>query len=139
MSLFKIFDVAGSGMAAQGVRLNVTASNLANAGSVASSAGDAYRAKNPIFAAVQQNQLSIRENANIAVRVDRIVENNRPIAREYQPGNPMANEDGFVFLSNVKPIEEMVNMMSASRSFQNNIEIMNTTKELMLRTLTMGQ
>ena len=110
MSMFKIFDTAGSGMAAQSLRLNTVASNLANAESVSSTQQGAYRAKEPLFAAVKQ-------------RVE----------------GAMADANGYVYGSNVNPVDELVNMISASRSYQNNVEVMNTTKQLMLKTLTLGQ
>lgn len=137
MSLFKIFDVAGSGMSAQSVRLNVVASNLANADNVSSSEANAYRAKQPIFEALYG--VARGEGTNIdGVKVNSIVESTAPIQPRYMPGNPLANEKGFVYGSNVNPIEEMVNMISASRSYQNNVEVLNTSKQMLIRTLTLG-
>ncbi|MEM6639217.1 MAG: flagellar basal body rod protein FlgC [Pseudomonadota bacterium] len=137
MSLFRIFDVAGAGMNAQQVRLNVTASNVANAESVSGSADSAYRARQPVFRPFAEWMTG--QNDMPTVRVDGITESRAPIASRYSPDHPLANEEGYIFTSNVNAIEEMVNMLSASRSYQNNIEVMNTSKELLVRTLTMGQ
>lgn len=146
MSLFSIFNVAGSGMAAQSVRLNTVASNLANADSVAGSAATAYRAKEPLFSQIQQQQSLAAGGSNSAadgsgngVQVVGVTESQAAIPSRYEPGNPLADADGRVYSSNVNPIDELVNMISASRSFQNNVEVMNTTKQLMLKTLTLGQ
>jgi flagellar basal-body rod protein FlgC len=141
MSLFKVFDVAGSGMNAQSLRLNVTASNLANAESASGSEEGAYRAKHPVFAATlnaMQNQ-GLSNQASAGVKVTDIIESDAPLRQIYSPENPMANEEGYIFLPNVNAIEEMANMMSASRSYQSNVEVMNTTKQLLLRTIQMGQ
>lgn len=136
MSLFKIFDIAGSGMSAQSVRLNTTASNLANANSVSTTAEGAYRARHPVFQTVLNGTAG---SASAGVRVLGIVESQAPPLRVFDPGNPIADEQGFVFKSNVNIAEEMANMISASRTFQNNIEVLNTSKELMLRTLNLGR
>jgi len=137
MSLFDIFNVAGSGMSAQSVRLNTVASNMANADNVSGSKADAYRAKEPVFAAIYANA---RDNSGSAdgVRVVSIKESNAPIQARYMPGNPLADKNGYVYSSNVNAIEEMVNMISASRSYQNNAEVMNASKQMLLRTLTLG-
>lgn len=144
MSMFKIFDVAGSGMAAQSLRLNTTASNLANANSVASSPDKAYRAREPLFAAVHADAMAgaVGNNTNAAtvgVRVTGITESQAPIERHYEPGNPQADADGYVYGSNVNPIDELVNMISASRSYQNDVEVMQSAKQLMLKTLDLGK
>ncbi|EGL54701.1 MAG: flagellar basal body rod protein FlgC [Pseudomonadota bacterium] len=137
MSLFNIFDIAGSGMSAQSLRLNTTASNLANVDSVSSSINQTYKARQPVFATVLDNaQEGYKQGA---VQVQGIVESQAPVRQEYNPSHPMANEDGYIFHSNVDPITEMANMMSASRSYQNNVEIANTSKQLLLRTLQLGQ
>lgn len=136
MSLFNIFNVAGSGMAAQSVRLSTTASNLANANSVSSNPNDVYRAREPVFAAIQRAINS--GDAAVGVRVAGVVESAAPVGRRYEPDNPLANQQGYVFTPNVNPVAEMVNMMSASRSYQNNVEVLNTAKTLLLRTLTLG-
>lgn len=140
MSSFKIFEIAGSGMAAQSVRLNTVASNLANADSVSGTAEGAYRARQPVFEAVRAGMQAGQPGAgNAAVRIRDIVEDSRAPEMRYEPGNPLANAEGYVFAPNVNVVEEMVNMISASRSYQNNVEVMNTSKELMLATLRMGQ
>ncbi|MEM8983244.1 MAG: flagellar basal body rod protein FlgC [Pseudomonadota bacterium] len=135
MSMLNVFDIAGSGMTAQSVRLNTTASNLANAGDVAGSADSAYRAKQPVFSAVYD---TFGDGANVAVRVTGITESNAPVRALYQPEHPDADADGNVWVSNVNAVEEMVNMLSASRSYQNNIEVLQTSKDLLLRTLSLG-
>lgn len=137
MSLFNIFDIAGSGMSAQSVRLNATASNLANADSVSSSIDQTYRARQPVFSAVLNDAQAGYTKGS--VKVDGIVESQAPVRSEYNPSHPMANEDGYVFHSNVDTITEMANMMSASRTYQNNVEIANTSKQLLLRTLQLGK
>ena len=142
MSSFKAFDIAGSGMAAQSVRLNTTASNLANAESVSGDPTKVYKPRHPIFEAVRA-QLSAGANAqgqgDAAVRVRGIYESPAPPSARYEPGNPLANEQGYVYAPSVNAVEEMVNMISASRSYQNNVEVMNTSKELLLATLRLGQ
>ena len=138
MSLFNIFDVAGSGLSAQTTRLNVTASNVSNAQSVASSPESAYKARNPVFAAAFEDAFQTN-NESAGVRTLGIVENNAEHPKRYEPGNPLADGEGYVYLSNVNPIEEMTNMMSASRSYQNNVEVINTSKELLLQTLRLGE
>jgi flagellar basal-body rod protein FlgC len=141
MSSFKIFDIAGSGMSAQSVRLNTVASNLANAESVSGSAETAYRARHPVFEAVQASLAGGPRGADAgsAVRVRDIVEDSRAPQMRYEPGNPLANAEGYVFAPNVNAVEEMVDMISASRAYQNNVEVMNTSKELLLATLRLGQ
>lgn len=137
MSLFKVFDIAGSSMSAQSLRLNTTASNLANAGTAAGSAEEAYRSRQPVFQTVL-NELSA-DQASAGVRVNGVVESNVPPVKVHQPGHPNADADGFVWMSNVNPVDEMVNMISASRSYQNSVEVLNTSKDLLLRTLSIGQ
>jgi flagellar basal-body rod protein FlgC len=137
MSLFNVFDIAGSAMSAETVRLNVTASNLANAQSVGSSEESTYHARHPVFAAVMD---SLQGNAgSVGVAVNGIVESQAPLEQRYQPEHPMANEEGYVFLPNVNIVDEMANMISASRSYQGNVEVLNTSKQLMLATLKLGQ
>lgn len=138
MSMFKVFDVAGSALSAQSLRLNVTASNMANANSVSSSEGETYRARQPVFAAMLE-QAAGAQQANVGVQVRGIVESQAPLQQQYNPNHPMANEEGYVFLPNVNVAEEMANMISASRSYQSNVEVINTAKQLMLKTLTLGQ
>lgn len=142
MSLLKIFDTAGSGMAAQSLRLNTVASNLANADSVSSSADSAYKAKELLFAptsTAEPGGLSQdgSEGTN-GVRMVGVTESQQPVESHYAPGNPMADANGYVYGSNVNPVDELVNMISASRSYQNNVEVMNTTKQLMIKTIGLG-
>lgn len=134
MSLFSIFDVAGSGMAAQSQRLNVVASNLANADSTTSANGQPYKAKQVVFSTVPVNGATAQ-----GVKVAAVVEDNSPMKMIYDPKHPMANQEGYVTMPNVNVVDEMVNMISASRSYQNNVEVMNTSKTLLLKTLTIGQ
>lgn len=136
MSLFNIFNIAGSAMSAQSVRLNVTASNLANADSTSSSVGTTYRAREPVFAAVFN---SLQPNDPTAmVKVRGIVESQAPLQKRYAPNDPMANKQGYVYMPNVNVVDEMANMISASRSYQNNADVLNTSKTLLLNTLRMG-
>lgn len=140
MSSFKIFDIAGSGMSAQSVRLNTTASNLANADSVSGDPNSVYKARHPVFKAVQASLAKGGSGSSTggAVQVAGIVESTAAGQARYEPGNPLANSEGYVYSSNVDVVEEMVDMISASRSYQNNVEVMNTSKELMLATLKLG-
>lgn len=137
MSLFNIFDVAGSAMSAQNTRLNVTASNMANADSVAGKAEDAYKARQPVFSAMLNEMSSHPEN--VGVKMAGIVESGAEHTMRYSPGHPYANEDGYIYESNVNIVEEMTNMISASRSYQNNVEVINTSKQLLLQTLKIGE
>jgi flagellar basal-body rod protein FlgC len=137
VGLFDVFDIAGSAMSAQSVRLNTTASNLANANSVAGTAAGAYRSRQPIFETVLNEQGG--NFASASVKVAGVVQSDVPPARVHQPGHPAADAEGFVYMSNVNPIDEMVNMISASRSYQNSVEVLNTSKDLLLRTLSLGQ
>jgi flagellar basal-body rod protein FlgC len=134
MSMFNIFNVSGSAASAQSQRLNVVASNLANADTVAGPDGQAYKARQVVF----QTQL-MGEVGAAGVRVSTVVEDNTPGRRVHDPKHPGADADGYVTYSNVNPVEEMVNMISASRSYQNNVEVMNTAKNLLLKTLQLGQ
>jgi len=137
MSLFKVFDVAGSAMNAQSVRMNVTASNLANAGNVSGDPEKVYRARQPVFSSFST---SLANQAGVSgVRLDGVVESAAPIQLRYQPDHPEADADGNVYATNVNTVEEMVNMMSASRSYKNNVEMINTTKDLLLQTLSLGR
>ncbi len=137
MSMFKIFDTAASGMSAQSLRLNLVSSNMANVDSISSSIGETYRARQPVFKAML-NQLNPNDPA-VGVRMAGVVESQAPLHMEYAPDHPQANEDGYIFRSNVNMVEEMANMISASRSYQSNVEIVNTTKQLMSATLRMGE
>ena len=138
MPSFNIFDIAGSGMSAQSVRLNTVASNLANAESVSGTAAGAYRARHPVFEAVSKQLSTAGNEPGSAVQVLGIVEDTKAPEMRYQPGNPLANAEGYVFAPNVNVVEEMVDMISASRAYQNNVEVMNTSKELLLATLRLG-
>jgi flagellar basal-body rod protein FlgC len=134
MSLFNIFSVAGSAMNAQSQRLNTVASNLANADSATSANGEAYKAKQVVFAATP-----VGENGATGVNVAAVVDDPSPMKMVYDPKNPLADDKGYVTMPNVNVVEEMVNMISASRSYQSNAEMMNTTKTLLLKTLNLGQ
>ncbi len=138
MSMFKVFDIAGSAMSAQTLRLNVTASNLANANSVSSSTDQTYRAREPVFAAMLNNAEGDDSQA-VGVQVRGIVESQAPLQQQYAPNHPMADANGYIYMPNVNMVEEMANMISASRSYQTNVEVINTAKQLMLRTLAIGQ
>ncbi len=138
MSLYDIFDISGSAMSAQSVRLNTTASNIANADSVASSTGETYKARHPVFSAILNNSL-VDNGASAGVKVDGIVESQaEPVAR-YQPDNPLADEQGYVYAPNVNIVEEMANMISASRSYQSNVQVATMTKHLLNKTLNLGK
>ena len=139
MSLFSIFNVAGSGMAAQSLRLNTVASNLANADSVSSTPEGAYRSREPLFAAVKNAQDSGSNAVGEGVQVLGVTESQAAIPSRYEPGNPLADADGYVYSSNVNPVDELVNMISASRSYQNNVEVMNSTRQPMQKTLDLGK
>ena len=134
MSLFNVFDVAGTALNAQSIRLNTTASNLANAESVVSSDGRPYRARQVVFAAAP-----IDSSAALGVRVSQLVEDGSPARLVYDPRNPAADQSGYVAMPNVNVVEEMTNMISAARSYQNNVEVMNTARQLLLKTLALGQ
>ena len=138
MSMFRIFDVAGSAVSAQSQRLNVVASNLANADTVAGPDGAAYKARQVIFQTRLMGAMGERD-VNAGVTVSTVTEDQTPGRRVHDPKHPSADADGYVTYSNVNPVEEMVNMISASRSYQNNIEVMNTAKSLLMKTLQMGQ
>ncbi|EMH4161472.1 flagellar basal body rod protein FlgC [Pluralibacter gergoviae] len=134
MALMNIFDVTGSALAAQSQRLNVAASNMANADSVTGPDGEPYRAKQVVF---QVN--AAPGSATGGVKVASVIESDAPFKTVYQPGNPLADAKGYVKMPNVDVVGEMVNTLSASRSYQANIEVLNTVKSLMLKTLTLGQ
>ncbi|MBW8190843.1 flagellar basal body rod protein FlgC [Neiella marina] len=138
MSLFNVLDVSGSAMSAQSVRINTTASNLANANSVSSSADETYRARQPVFAA-ELNKATSHQDHSVGVNVVGVVESDRPLNVEYMPNHPMANEDGYIFKPNVNVVEEMSNMISASRSYQSNVQVADAAKRMLQRALTLGQ
>lgn len=133
MSLSNIFAIAGSALTAQSARLNAVASNLANADSVAGADGQPYRAKQVVFRAMAV------EGGGVGVRATQVVDSAAPLRTMYDPANPAANEQGYVAMPNVNVVDEMVNMISASRSYQNNVEVMNAAKSLMAKTLAIGQ
>jgi flagellar basal-body rod protein FlgC len=139
MSMFRILDVAGSAVSAQSQRLNVVASNLANADTVAGPDGAAYKARQVVFQTALVGAVGQRGEAGTGVRVATIVESTAEGRRVHDPKHPAADAEGYVTYSNVNPVEEMVNMISASRSYQNNIEVMSTARTLLLKTLQIGQ
>jgi flagellar basal-body rod protein FlgC len=143
MSLSNVFSIAGSAMNAQSVRLNTTASNLANAESISSSTGETYRARKPVFEVrapeVMQPFVAPGLEAGVGVHVAAVVESDAPLRQEYSPNHPMADDNGFIYYPNVNVVEEMADMISASRSFQINADIMNTAKQMLQRTLQLGQ
>ena len=146
MSLNRIFDIAGSGMSAQTIRLNTTASNLANADSAASSLDEVYKARKPVFAAVQQDVMKLNrdvllegQSPSYGVQVKGIVESDQALDMRYEPDHPMANDEGYVMYPNVNVVEEMADMLSASRSYQTNVDVMEAAKSMMQRVLTLGQ
>lgn len=134
MSMLNVFQIAGSALNAQSMRLNTTASNLANADSVVAEDGQPYRAKQVVFAATP-----VAGPGSVGVQVTGVVESAAPMRLVYEPNNPAANAEGYVEMPNVNVVEEMVNMISASRSYQNNAEVMNTARTLLQRTLQIGQ
>ncbi|NWG39378.1 MAG: flagellar basal body rod protein FlgC [Hydrogenophilaceae bacterium] len=134
MSMFDIFKVSGSALNAQSMRLNTVASNLANADSATSATGEPYRAKQVVFSATP-----VDESGAAGVQVVGVIDDPSPMKTVYDPRHPLADENGNVTMPNVNVVEEMVNMISASRSYQSNVEVMNTAKTLLLKTLTLGQ
>ena len=134
MSMFSIFSVSGSAISSQSQRLNVVASNLANADAVAGPDGKGYKGRQVVFETVPMGS-----DASAGVKVNAIKESQEPMRKMHNPAHPSADAEGYVTYSNVNPVEEMVNMISASRSYQNNVEVMNTAKTLLLKTLQMGQ
>lgn len=134
MALFNVFNIAASAMTAQSQRLNVVASNLANVDSLTSASGEPYRARQVVFRA-----LPLGESSAQGVRVAGVIEDPSPMKRVYEPGHPLADASGYVTAPNVNVVEEMVNMISASRSYQNAVDMMNTAKSLMLKTLAIGR
>jgi flagellar basal-body rod protein FlgC len=137
MSLFNVFDISGSALTAQSVRLNAISSNLANAEVVSSSEESAYRARYPMFASAYESALD--QQGAVGIRIDGMIESSMVPRKEFAPTHPMSDDDGYIYMSNVNSVEEMANMISASRSYQGNVEVMNTTKQLIMRTLNMGR
>ncbi len=140
MSLFNVFNTAGSALNAETIRLNTTASNLANAESVNGDVTKIYLARHPVFQTMMDTSAASfdEQDAGVGVRVLGVVESTAPPLLRYQPENPAANKDGYVYASNVNSIEEMTNMISANRSFATNIEAINTARDLLLKTISMG-
>lgn len=147
MSLSNVFNIAGSGMSAQSTRLNTISSNIANAETVSSSVDQTYRARHPVFATMlQQAQgggsgslFADQEQAGVGVQVLGVVEDQGELQARYEPNHPAADKDGYVYYPNVNVVEEMADMISASRSFQTNAELMNTAKTMLQKVLTLGQ
>jgi flagellar basal-body rod protein FlgC len=139
MSLFNVFNISGSAMNAETIRLNATASNLANAESVNGDASKVYRARHPVFAAMMEGGGDLdAQDAAAGVRVLGVVESTTPPLKTYQPDHPLADKDGYVYTSNVNSIEEMTNMISANRSFATNVLAINTARDLLLKVISMG-
>ncbi len=137
MSLYNVFDIAGSGMSAQQVRLNTTASNMANANSISSSIDQTYRARHPVFATALEQAQQGQEGAK--VQVLGIVESDAPLNVEYAPNHPLSDEKGYIYKPNVHIMEEMANMISASRSYETNVQVADAAKQMVSRTLMLGQ
>jgi flagellar basal-body rod protein FlgC len=136
MSVANIFGIAGSALNAQTVRMNLAASNLANASTSAGSVDEAYKAKRPVFQALMEQQHTTSGAPNLGgVKIDKIIDDKSSTPRVFEPNNPQSDKDGYVYKSNVSEIAETVEMMAAARSYQNNIEVVNTARQLMLRTL----
>lgn len=135
-----IFGIAGTALNAQLTRMNATASNLANAGTVSTSEQDAFRAKRPLFRTIVEGMMNPTDSLNTqdikgGVRIEKLVDDPAPLRRQFDPHNPLADKDGYIVQSNVNEVSEMVEMMAAARSYQNNVETVNTAKQLMMRTL----
>ncbi len=137
MSSFKIFDIAGSGMNAQNLRMNVVASNLANVDAVSSSMKETYRARQPVFQAVL-DQANARSPA-VGVRMAGVVESQAPLVREYAPNHALADAEGYIYRPNVNVVEEMANMISASRSYQNTVEVINAARQMLTALINLGR
>jgi len=136
MSMFKILDISATGMHAQTVRLNTIASNMANVDSISSNKDETYKSKQPVFQTILEGNM---HEPTGGVRVKDVVESQAPSIMEYNPTHPMSDEKGYIYRPNVNVVEEMANMMSASRSYETNIEVMNTSKQLLLRTIQLGK
>lgn len=146
MSLASVFNIAGTGMSAQSTRLNTISSNIANAETVSSSIDKTYRARHPVFATMFQNAqqgsdslFADQDQSGVGVQVLGVVEDQSSLMPRYEPNHPAADADGYVYYPNVNVVEEMADMISASRAFQTNVEMMNTAKQMMQRVLTLGQ
>lgn len=144
MAFNSIYEIAGSGMQAQTVRLNTVASNLANAGSASGTEEDAYKSMKPVFASLYSRLdpepgQGRGQVAGASVTIQDIVESDNPVDRRYEPGNPLSNDEGYVFYSNVKVVEEMADMMSASRSFQTSVDVISRASSMQQNLLRLGQ
>ncbi|MEQ9462024.1 MAG: flagellar basal body rod protein FlgC [Haliea sp.] len=139
MSLFNIMAVSASALEAQSVRLNTISSNLANSQVVSSTPEGAYQARYPVFETMLQDSFADADGAAAGVRVTEIFQSTLPPRQEFAPSHPLANEEGYIYRSNINPVDEMANMISASRSYQSSIEAMNTAKQLIQRTITLGR
>ncbi|MGA7982580.1 MAG: flagellar basal body rod protein FlgC [Chromatiaceae bacterium] len=138
MALGQIFAIAGSALSAESVRLNTVSSNLANAETVSGTSDQAYRAREPVFASMLAQQVAGQKPESVGVRVVDVVESAAPPRMEYRPDHPLADENGNVFVSNVNTMEQLADLISASRSYQTNVEVLNTSKQLYLKTLELG-
>lgn len=138
MSLFNVMRISSTGMHAEGVRLNTTASNIANANSVSSSYDETYKARHPIFAATLA-EANGKQTDGAGVRVMGVVESQKPLQIEYAPHNPLADENGYIYKPNVNIVEEMADMMSASKAYETNVQVADTTKRIFRRVLMLGQ
>ena len=138
MALFGVFDIAASAMSAQALRLNLVSSNLANADALSSSTGETYRTRYPVFASAL-DEAAMRRGETGGVEVRGVVQSDAPLRREYRPGHPAADEQGYVYRPNVNIIKQVADMISASRGFQTNVDVVNVSKQMLLRTLSMGQ
>jgi flagellar basal-body rod protein FlgC len=143
MSLYNVFDIAATGMSAQNVRLNTTASNISNANSISSSQDKVYRARHPVFAAELNKATDMQRpnvmGSSVGVKVLGIVESNKPLQMEYNPNHPSADANGYIYKPNVNVVEEMANMISASRSYQTNVQVADAAKQMLTKTLQLGQ
>ncbi len=140
MSTFQIFNIAAQGMTAQSIRLNTTASNLANVDSMSGDEASVYKSKSPIFESFSMGDADVGDfSSSSGLKVLGIVESTQKLEKEYQPDNPLSNAEGYVYKSNVNMMQEMANMISASRAYANNAEIVNTAKNMMMKTINMGQ
>ena len=138
MSLFNVMNISSTGMEAENLRLNTTASNIANANTVSSSAGETYKARYPVFSAELQKATDY-QSKGVGVEVKGVIESDAPLNVEYAPNNPMADKDGYIYKPNVNIVEEMANMLSASKSYETNVQVADTTKQLYRRVLQLGQ
>ncbi|MDP1683187.1 MAG: flagellar basal body rod protein FlgC [Burkholderiales bacterium] len=137
MSILNVFNIAGSALNAQSQRLNVVASNLANADSTTSSTGQPYRARQVVFQAIPVGGNQVKFGAG--VKVSQVIEDTAPMRKVFDPKHPAAAEDGYVSYPNVNVVEEMVNMISASRSYQTSVDVMSTSKTMLQKLLALGQ